>query len=284
VVDNAEMLEMLKSVKLLHTELVFFSLFCCDMKKRILPLLFIAFLFASLLSQGQANVRDSVIRTPLVYATYGFHMLSGDIGELYGPSSTLGGGIGYKSKKNIYFGMEYNYLFGGKVKNGDDIIADILTHDGQLIGQGGEHAIFQYYQRGHIIWAHVGKVFPILNRNPNSGLMIKLGLGFTQHRMVVSVQDNTALQVSGDYKLGYDRLTRGIGLNQAIGYLFIGDSRIWNFYGGLDFSQSWSKNVRDINFDTRVKDDSQHLVFYFGFKVAWIIPIYRSAPADFYYN
>ena len=87
-----------------------------------------------------------------------------------------------------------------------------------------------------------------------------------------------------DYNYGYDRLTRGIGLNQSLGYMFIGDSRIWNFYGGLDFSQSWSKNVRDVNFDTRMKDDTQHFDLYFGFKIAWVIPIYRSAPADFYYN
>ena len=254
------------------------------MRKLIPQGLFIAFLFSAILAQGQANVRDSVIKTPLIYGTFGFNMLGGDIAEMYGPSSTIGAGAGYKSKKNIYFGVEYNYLFGGKVQNGDEIIADILTSDGQIIGQSGEYAIFQYYQRGHIIWAQVGKIFPVWSHNPNSGLMVKLGVGFTQHRMDVSVQENTALQLKDDYKLGYDRLTRGIGLNQAIGYMFIGSSRIWNFYGGLDFSQSWSKNVRDVNFDTRVKDDTQHLDLYFGFKIAWVIPIYRSAPADFYYN
>ena len=220
----------------------------------------------------------------MVYATYGFHWLGGDIAEMYSPSSTLGGGVGYKNKKNFYFGLEYNYLFGGKAKNGDEIIAELLTHDGQLIGQSGEYAIFQYYQRGHIIWFQLGKIIPVGKSNPNSGLMFKAGVGFVQHRMDVSVQENTALQLSGDYKYGYDRLTRGIGLNQFIGYMFIGNSRIWNFYGGLDFSQAWTKNVREINFDTRAKDESQHLDLFFGFKIGWVIPIYRSAPADFYYN
>ena len=130
---------------------------------------------------AQVNIRDSVINTPIVYASYGFHVLGGDIADMYGPSSTIGGGVGYKTRKNIYFGMEYSYLFGGKVKNGDEIIKDILTHDGQLIGQGGEYAIFQYYQRGHIIWAQVGKLIPVLSRNPNSGLLVKLGGGFIQH-------------------------------------------------------------------------------------------------------
>ncbi|MEN8226349.1 MAG: hypothetical protein ABFS05_13415 [Bacteroidota bacterium] len=253
-------------------------------RKLILPLLSFAFIFPVIISHGQANVRDSVINAPIAYASYGFHGLGGDISKMYGPSSTIGGGMGYKSKKNIYFGLEYSYLFGAKVKGGDEIMADILTGDGQIIGQGGEYAIFQYYQRGHILWAQAGKLFPVMARNPNSGLLVKFGLGFIQHRMDVSVQDNTALQLSGDYKFGYDRLTRGVGLNQFIGYLFIGDSRIWNFYAGLDFSQAWTKNVRDINFDTRKKDDSQHLDLFFGFKIGWVIPVYRQAPADYYYN
>ena len=92
------------------------------MKKLIFPLLFVAFLLADFQCFGQANVRDSVITTPMAYGTYGFHMLGGDMADMYGPSSTIGGGFGVKNKKNFYIGGEYNYLFGGKVKNGDEII------------------------------------------------------------------------------------------------------------------------------------------------------------------
>ncbi|HSG68735.1 MAG TPA: hypothetical protein VK994_08510 [Bacteroidales bacterium] len=254
------------------------------MKRRLLSLLLTLFFMMALSAWGQVNIKDSVINTPIVYGGYGFHFLGGDIAKMYTPSSTIGGGVGYKTKKNFYFGFEYSYLFGGRVKNGDEIIKELLTSDGQLIGQGGEFAIFQYYERGHIIWAQFGKLIPVLSRNPNSGLLFKLGGGFVQHRMDVSVQENTALQVSGDYKYGYDRLTRGFGLNQFIGYLFIGESRIWNFYAGLDFSQAWTRNVRDVNFDTRMPDNSQHLDLFFGFKVGWVIPIYRHAPPDYYFN
>jgi hypothetical protein len=253
------------------------------MKKHIRLFLFIVTFLAVSGTNAQVNVRDSCISTPIMYGVYGFHFLSGDISDMYGNSSTIGAGLGYKLDNNIYFGLEYSYLFGGKVKNGDEILQDILTEDGQLIGQGGEYAIFQYMQRGHIIWAQVGKIFPVFSPNPNSGILIKLGAGFTQHRMDVSVQENTAPQVKDDYKYGYDRLTRGFGLNQFIGYQYLGDSRIWNFYGGLDFSQAWTKNVRDLNFDTRQKDNSQHLDLYFGFKIGWIIPFYRQAPSGYYY-
>ena len=254
------------------------------MKKLKLTLLIFFFLSCVYQVDAQVNVRDSAISTPLFYGTYSFNILSGDIADMYGSSSTIGAGLGYKLKSNIYFGIEYGYLFGGKVKNGDEILQYILTQDGQLIGQSGEYAIFQYMQRGHIIWAQVGKLFPVFGPNPNSGIMIKLGAGFTQHRMDVSVQENSALQVDGDYKFGYDRLTRGFGLNQFIGYHYLGDSRIWNFFAGFDFSQAWTKNVREMNFDTRMKDDSQHLDLYFGIKVGWIIPLYKQAPSDYYFN
>lgn len=254
------------------------------MKKLIRPLLILALIMPAFFASGQVNVRDSVIWTPIVYATYGFHGLGGDIGEMFGPSSTIGGGIGFKTKKNFYFGLEYSYLFGGKSKTGDEILAGILTSDGQLIGQGGEYAIFQYYQRGNIFWGHVGKVIPVFGPNPNSGIFIKLGVGFVEYRMDVSVQDNTALQVDGDYKLGYDHLTTGVGLNQFIGYQFMGDSRIWNFYAGFDISQAWTKNRREMNFDTRTKDNTQHFDLFYGFKVGWIIPLYRRASVGYYIN
>ncbi len=254
------------------------------MRKLLHSLLVFAFVNLSFIATAQVNVRDSVIHTPIVYAAYGFHMLGGDIALQYGPSSTLGAGLGLKTNKNIYYGIEYNYLWGGKVKNGDEIIKEILTHDGQIIGQDGQNAIFQYMLRGHTLWGHVGKLFPVVSPNPNSGILLRLGIGYIQHRMFVSVQDNTALQLKDDYKKGYDRLTDGFGLTQSIGYLFLGDSRMWNFYGGFEFSQGFTKNRRDINFDTREKDNSSHIDLFYGFKIGWVIPLYRRAPTGYYYN
>lgn len=144
------------------------------MKKYIRLFLFILTIIVTTGIHAQVNVRDSVISTPIMYGVYGFHFLSGDIADMYGNSSTIGAGLGYKLDNNIYFGLEYSYLFGGKVKNGDEILQDILTEDGQLIGQGGEYAIFQFMQRGHIIWAQVGKIFPVFSPNPNSGILIKI--------------------------------------------------------------------------------------------------------------
>ncbi len=235
-------------------------------------------------ASGQVNVRDSCINTPIMYAAYGFNFLGGDIASMYGPSSTAGAGIGFKTRKNFYYGIEYNYLWGGKVKQGDEILQHILTSDGQLIGQSGEYAIFQYFLRGHTMWARVGKLFPVLSPNPNSGILLQLGGGWIQHRMFVGVQDNNAFQLKDDYKKGYDRLHNGFGFTESIGYLFLGDSRMWNFYLGFEFSQTWTRNDRDVNFDTGLSDDVQKLDFFYGIKIGWVIPLYRRAPTGYFYN
>jgi hypothetical protein len=248
------------------------------------PVLLLCFLWHAITMSGQVNVRDSSITTPVFYGSYGFFMLGGDIASQYGPSSNIGAGLGVKTKQNLYFGIEYNYLFGGKVKNGDEIFKNILTHDGQLIGQNGEYAVFQYFERGHMLWAHAGKLFPVLGPNPNSGIMFRLGAGYIQHRLVVNVLDNTALQLQGDYKKGYDRLTSGFGLNQFLGYMYMGDTRIWNFYGGIEVSQAWTQNRRDVNFDTGLKDDSKYFDLFFGIRIGWVIPMYRRAPSAYYIN
>lgn len=254
------------------------------MKKLLRPLLILAFLLPAFLASGQVNVRDSAIYTPIIYGAYGFHILDGDIAEMFGPSSTIGAGIGFKTKSNFYIGLEYNYLWGGKVKQGDEILQNILTSDGQLIGQNGEYAIFQFMQRGHALWLKGGKLFPVFSPNPNSGVKLQLGVGYIQHKMFISVQDNTAKQVDGDYKKGYDRFHDGFGLTQSIGYLFLGDSRIWNFYAGFEFSQAFTKNRRDVNFDTRMPDNASKVDLFYGIKIAWVIPLYRRAPTGYYIN
>lgn len=254
------------------------------MKKRLLSSLVFLFLILPFISVGQVNVKDSAIFTPIAYATYGFYGLGGDISDMFGPSSTIGAGLGFKTKSNIYFGFEYNYLWGGKVKQGDEILQQILTNDGQLIAQSGEYAIFQFMQRGHMIWGHIGKLIPILSPNPNSGFMIRAGVGYVQHKMFISVQDNNALQVDGDYKKGYDRLHGGLGLDQFIGYMYMGNTRIWNFYVGFECSQAWTRNMRDVNFDTGLKDDQVKFDLFYGLKVGWILPLYRRAPEAYYFN
>ena len=119
---------------------------------------------------------------------------------------------------------------------------------------------------------------------PNSGIMIRAGVGYIQHWIRIRVEEEKIVPgFQGDYGLGYDRLTSGFSMHQFIGYLYMGDSRVLNFYVGWEFVEAWTKNRRDMNFDTGLREEDSRFETLNGFKVGWIIPIYRRTPKAFYY-
>lgn len=190
----------------------------------------------------------------------------------------------FKAKSNWTFGIEYGHIWWNEVKNGDSILKHILTEDGQIIDIGGLYAVFDLFGRGFTITGQVGKLIPVLSHNDNSGILLKAGIGYMQHWVRIQVKEQESVPwLSGDYVKGYDRLSSGLTLNQFIGYSYIGNSRVWNFYGGFEFTQGFTRNQRDIDFDTRIKDDKSRVDLIFGIKIGWMIPVYRNTKSDFYY-
>jgi hypothetical protein len=93
---------------------------------------------------------------------------------------------------------------------------------------------------------------------------------------------NTAYQLLGDYKKGYDRLNAGIALNASLGYTYFSNNRLVNFYAGFEFIQSWTQNKREYFFDTGKMENISYSTQFYGFKVKWMIPLYKRAPKEFY--
>ena len=76
----------------------------------------------------------------MFYATYAYQITGGDVGKRFGNNSAIGGGFQMKTKRNWVFGGEFNYMFGGKVKNQESILSSIVNSDGFLITSSGEYA------------------------------------------------------------------------------------------------------------------------------------------------
>ena len=252
------------------------------MRKWFVLLILLAFACPGL--KAQVDVRDSTISAFIPNFIYSLQFPGGDVADRYGLNSTIGGGLMYKSKKNFTFSADLNFIFGNKVLNADSILWMVETESGHIIDGNGTYALYALYERGYSLNFRVGKIFNFLQANPNSGLYVMLGAGYLCHRMKIDNQDNTAPQISGDYAKGYDRLTGGFNLNQFIGYFFMGRSRVANFYAGFEFSQTFSKSRRDYIFDRMQKDNSSYLDLFFGFRFAWMIPIYQRAPDPYYYQ
>ena len=150
----------------------------------------------------------------------------------------------------------------------------------------GDIAAVLVYPRGFSTNIAIGKIFPVFGSNKNSGLFLHGGIGYLLHYMKIETTDQVVPQIELEYKKGYDRLTTGVNLHQFVGYNFMSNSGSTHFYGGFYAQEGFTKNRRTINFDqpdtpvsTELRLDVQ-----IGFKLGWVIPIYKRQPKDFYFN
>ena len=234
---------------------------------------------------GQRNVKDSAIATPWIGVHYGGNFPSGDLNDRYGYLNHIGVMAGYKTAKQLYLGLDANFMFGNNVKM-TGLFDHLVDSQGNITDINGDIAIVLVMPRGFNTNLSIGGLWPVWGSNKNSGIFVHGGAGFLLHHMRIETQNQVIPQLELDYKKGYDRLTTGINIHQFIGYSFMADGGFYNFYGGLYAQEGFTKNRRTIFFDqptTPVTTDLR-LDLQFGFRLGWFIPIYKRKPKDFYYN
>lgn len=253
--------------------------------KRIL-LLFVTISLGFAFSEqvkAQKNLKSEKIQTFFFQATYSFQTPSGDLKDYYGNNSTIGGGVNFKTKRNFLFSAHGHFIFGNDVKIRREIFQMIGTVDGEIIDGNGTFTSLSMQERGYHFQAKVGKVFPLLSPNPNSGFFVQAGVGYLLHRIRIETEFGTAPQIEDDYAKGYDRMRGGFAYSGEIGYLYLGNSRLANFSVSFEFTQAFTKGLRDYDFSTMQKDTKSYVDNYFGIKVSWIVPTYVRVPKEYYY-
>jgi hypothetical protein len=248
------------------------------MRRSLLPLVLS---FLTVTTFAQVNVKDSSIATTMIFASYSFQFPGGDLAQRFGNNSSIGGGLMIKTKNNWLISGEGNYLFGSSVKNQDSLLVNISTPEGFIIDQNGYYADIILYFRGYNIFGSIGKLIPIYP-NPNSGITLMAGAGYTQNKIRILNPDNTAPQLQGDYKKGYDKLNGGFAMKASVGYQYLGNTRLLNFAVGFEFIQAWTKRKRAVDFDTGKPDQEKYSSQYYGIKATWFIPMYKRVPRDYY--
>ncbi|WP_294672736.1 hypothetical protein [uncultured Fluviicola sp.] len=246
----------------------------------------IAFLIGfSFLGFGQRNVRDSAIATPWIAIHYGLNAPGGDLKERFGVINHVGAMAGYKTSRNWVYGLDGNFMFGNKVKT-PDMFAAITNSYGYIHDANGDVAIVVVNMRGFNVNAMVGKVFPVLSPNKNSGLYVHAGLGYVQHKIRVETQDQVVPTLELKYRKGYDRYTTGLNFHQFAGYAFMANQGFVNFYAGFYIQEGLTYNRRDIFFDQPdvPVSKAQRLDLQYGFKVGWFVPVYKRKPKDYYFE
>lgn len=215
----------------------------------------------------------------LLKISYAGHRPGGDLADRFGNNFSAGLGADLvTSKGNWLFGADFNYLFGGQVK--EDVLASLRTPEGFIIGNNRSYADIQLRERGFYAGAHAGKLFSIGLPNPRSGIRATVGAGLLQHKIRIQGDPSSGVpQLDNDYKKGYDRLSNGLALTEFIGYQVMSMDKRVNFYIGFEFTQAFTMSRRDFNFDTRAKDETERNDLLFGIRVGWAIPIYFGQEA-----
>lgn len=237
--------------------------------------------FFAFTSKGQMYVRDSVIAIPVISANYSPHLPGGDLIERVGFHNSLGIYAEYKNKKNWLFGLEGNFIFGNTIKD-ESFLDAYRTERGEIISPNGGYAIILLFHRGWSINATVSKLLPVIGPNPNSGILLKAGIGTMFHKIRIETQEDFLPYLQDEYLKGLDRFTLGINVKGFAGYMHMSNNSFLRFYAGPEIIAGFNRGMRDYLFDTRAPDQRNRLDIMFGFRVGYIIPIYERTSNEFY--
>lgn len=227
------------------------------------------------------SVKDSSFRILMVGVHFGGQVPLGDLQKRFGENLNAGANFVWKTKRNILFGVEGSYFFGSNVK--EDVLSNLRTDDGHITDNEGYPADLRVTERGWNFYANAGYLINKLGHNPNSGVFVTVGAGWTQHKVKLYDTNKKIAAINGDLKKGYDRLTGGFGLSQFIGYKYMGNTRLVNFYAGFEFYEAFTKSLRGYNFDTGLFDNKQRMDILVGFRFGWILPLYKRTKDMYYY-
>ncbi|MFA5817027.1 MAG: hypothetical protein WC865_15580 [Bacteroidales bacterium] len=248
------------------------------MAKKILAL---AFLFFPLLLPAQ-SIKDTTLQLHMFSFHVSSHLPTGDIASRYGFNMGVGGSYWFKTNSNWLLAADFTYIFGNKFKE-DSILNGLRDKDGYLITTYGEQMFPTISERGFYGGLRVGKLFPVIGPNPNSGLVITASAGLLQYKTFFRLEENSIPVIMDDYVKLLDYLTNGFALNQFIGYLHLDSEQPINFYAGFEFHQAWTMGRRDWLYNLHGPENKLRHDFLFGIRLGWIFPVGKKATGTYTY-
>ena len=215
----------------------------------------------------------------LAHFSVGGHLPAGDLADRFGANASLGGGVEFINAHNWIYGLEGAFLFGSRVK--EDPLYILRTPSGDIIGNDRNIATTRVQERGVYVGATVGKLLTFSEKR--AGLRLTLSGGWNQHSIRVLDDTRTVVQIRGDYKKGYDRLSGGPALQQFVGWQHLGHGRDVSWLIGFEFNQAFTETLRDWDFSEMKKLEGRRLDLRFGVRLAWTLPFYVGNSEEIYY-
>jgi hypothetical protein len=248
------------------------------MAKKILALIFLVF---PLLLPAQ-GIRDSSLQLHMISFHVSSHLPTGDIASRYGFNMGVGASYWLKTRSNWLVSADFSFLFGNKFKE-DSILDGLKSPSGYIITNNGEQMYPTITERGFYAGLRLGKLFPVIGPNPNSGLLVSASAGLLQYKTFFRLEENSMPVLMGDYVKMLDYLTNGFALNQFIGYLHLDSKEPINFYAGFEFHQAWTMCRRDWLYNLHGPENKLRHDFLFGIRVGWIFPVNKKTTGTYTY-
>lgn len=242
-------------------------------KRGLLAIVLSLITFHCIFSQTKSSVH-------LLEFKYCFQTPAGDLQSRFGGNNAVGASfqsVGYS--KNIFFGVEGNFIFGSKVK--EDVLENLRTYDGSIIGIDGQPGDVSLKERGFYVGVNTGKIFKTTKIENNlTGIRAQIGLGLLQHKIRVQDNASTIVALSDQYIKGYDRLTNGAALHLALGFQY--DSPKNNFHFNIMGDLFGASTLSRRDFDNMTGDylDENRNDILGGISVSYIVSISRTDKAD----
>ena len=207
---------------------------------------------------------------------YGYEIPGGDLYDRYGNNLKFTIGSQYLTASNWTYEFDFNLMFGNEVK--EDVLGAFRNENGSFIGNNGDVADVFSRQRGFFMGGLIGKI--ISKPKKQNGVKVAAGAGVLSHNVRFLDESSGFFQINGDYLKGYDRLTRGFALKQQIGYEHHSKNGRINFNIVFEFTQGFTKSVREYQFDTGKFDTERRLDLVYGIRGTYMLPIKRQSSKE----
>lgn len=256
---------------------------CCKFCTQVI--IFISsfsWLSEALSAQAKKDLQDSIMGLSLIkmHATYNLSM--GDLARRFGNSFSVGASFSRKTKRNFIWGADAGFISGSNVKE-NNMLDGLYTGDAFIIGNDGTLYDVRMMMRGWLFNGRIGKIFPVLGPNKNSGIMVHTGAGLLQHKVRFEFERNELPQLTPEYRKGYDRLANGLNLQQFVGFFHLSNRNLWNFYFGIEFNHAITEGRRSYQFDLMGPEIGQRRDQMLSLRFGWVIPLYKKLPPDYYF-
>ena len=218
----------------------------------------------------------------------------GGMADLYkGPFLDFSIECDYKYKSNWMVTLEGDLWFGynsDNLKSREQRIRNIYTEGGYVLSWGGYDGAVTAYNRSLSARVGVAKIIPFSPKNPNSGLLLKLGGGWMMQKTVFTQDMNEAPVpgLHGDYAKLYDHLRNGALLSEGVGVIYMSNYHTYiNFKLTLEVSECFTFSSRPYQLDDLMglkgKDGNRYFDMMYGIKLSWMFPLMGKTTYDYYY-